>query len=68
MGRKLSKDSLKAIHAGQGAKSGLTAYNLKLKKNEVIQNPRNVTLPNGAKAVAGVGSDGTKLFRIVARS
>jgi hypothetical protein len=69
MGRKKSKDELKAIHAGgKSAPSGLTAFNLKLKKTEVIQNPREVTLPNGAKAVRGVGSDGTPLFRIVARS
>jgi len=68
MGRKRSKDELKAIHAGgQGKISGLTGYNLKLKRKEVIQNPERVTLPNGAKAVKGIGSDGTPLFRIIAR-
>jgi len=67
MGRKLTKDQNKAIHAKSGL-SGLTAYNLKLKRKEVIQNPREVTLKNGAKAVRGFGSDGTPLFRIVARS
>jgi len=61
MGRKLSKDSLKAIHA----KSGITGFNVKLGKKEVIQNPREVTLSNGRKAVRGVGSDGTPIFRFV---
>jgi len=56
---KLSKNQLKAIHAG------VTGFNVKLKKKEVIQNPREVTLSNGRKAIAGVGSDGTKIFRFI---
>lgn len=59
MGKKLSKNQLKAIHAG------VTGFNVKLKKSEVIQNPKEVTLRNGRKAVRGVGSDGTPIFRFI---
>jgi len=59
MGRKLGKDQLKAIHAG------VTGFNVKLKKSEVIQNPKEVTLGNGRKAIRGVGSDGTPIFRFI---
>ena len=62
MGRKLSKDSLKAVHAKN---AGLTGFNIKLQKKEVIRNPREVTFKNGRKAIAGIGSDGTKIFRII---
>ncbi len=44
---------------------GTTGFNVKLKKNEVIQNPKHVTLSNGRKAIRGVGSDGTPIFRFV---
>ena len=56
---RLSKKQLKAIHAG------VTGFNVKLRKKEVIQNPREITLSNGRKAIAGVGSDGTKIFRFI---
>ena len=63
----LSKKQLRAIHAGDHVDrgGGLTAFNVKLKKKEVIQNPREVTLKNGRKAIAGFGSDGTKIFRFI---
>ena len=44
---------------------GTTGFNVKLKKKEVIQNPRHVTLSNGRKAIRGVGSDGTPIFRFI---
>ena len=64
MGRKRGKDELKAIHAG--SKGGVTGFNVKLGRKEVIQNPREVTFKNGRKAIRGVGSDGTPIFRIIA--
>ncbi len=62
MARKLSKDANKAVHAKN---AGLTGFNVKLQKKEVIQNPREVTFSNGRKAIRGVGSDGTPIFRII---
>jgi len=65
----LSKKQLKAIHAGNAGNNvdhgGLTAFNVKTKRKEVIKDPRRVTLKNGRKAITGLGSDGTKLFRFV---
>jgi len=57
--QKLSSKQLRKLHAG------VTGFNVKLKKKEVIQNPREVTLKNGRKAVRGVGSDGTPIFRFI---
>ncbi len=62
MARKLSKEANKAVHAKN---AGLTGFNVKLKRSEVIQNPREVTFKNGRKAIRGVGSDGTPIFRII---
>jgi len=64
---RLSKKQLRAIHVGNHADrgGGLTAFNVKLRKKEVIQNPREVTLKNGRKAIQGFGSDGTKLTRFI---
>lgn len=55
----LSKKQLRKIHAGA------TGFNVKLRKKEVIQNPRIVTLKNKRKAIRGVGSDGTPIFRFI---
>ncbi len=63
MGRKRGKDELKAIHAN--TKGGVTGFNVKLGRKEAIQNPREVTLRNGRKAIKGVGSDGTPIFRFI---
>jgi len=63
MGRKRGKDELKAIHAS--TKGGVTGFNVKLGRKEAIQNPREVTLRNGRKAIKGVGSDGTPIFRFI---
>lgn len=64
---RLSNKQLRKIHADRsgGSVSGLTAFNVKLKRKEVIQSPREVTLKNGRKAIQGVGSDGTKLTRFI---
>jgi len=63
---RLSNKQLRKIHADRsGGVSGLTAFNVKLKRKEVIQSPREVTLKNGRKAIQGVGSDGTKLTRFI---
>ncbi len=59
---KLSSKQLRKIHADKG---GLTGFNVKLGKKELIQNPREVTLSNGRKAIRGVGSDGTPIFRFI---
>ena len=63
----LKRSQIRAIKAKQsgGSLSGLTAFNVKLKKKEVIQNPKEVTLKNGRKAISGFGSDGTKIFRFI---
>lgn len=60
----LKRSQIRAIKAKQSG-SGLTAFNVKLGKKEVIKDPRQVTLKNGRKAVQGFGSDGTKLTRFV---
>lgn len=44
---------------------GTTGFNVKLKKKEVIQNPKHVTLSNGRKAIRGFGSDGTPIFKFI---
>ena len=46
---RLSNKQLRKIHADRsgGSVSGLTAFNVKLKRKEVIQSPREVTLKNG---------------------
>jgi len=48
--------------------ANMTAYNVKLKKSETIQNPTVVTMKNGRHAIKGTGSDGTGMFRIISKS
>jgi len=63
----LKRSQIRAIKAKQsgGSLTGLTAFNVKTRRKEVIKDPRRVTLKNGRKAVQGFGSDGTKLTRFV---
>jgi len=56
---KLSSKQLRKLHAGA------TGFNVKLKKIEVIQNPKIITTKNNRRAIAGIGSDGTKIFRFI---
>lgn len=42
-----------------------TGYNVKLKKKEMIRNPKHVVLKNGRHAIKGIGSDGTVMFKFV---
>ena len=49
----------------KGVSSDTIGYNVKLKTKEKIQNPKRVVLKNGRHAIAGVGSDGTKMFKFV---
>lgn len=58
----LTKKANRKLHADL---SNIKGFNVKLKRSEVIQNPREVTFKNGRKAIAGIGSDGTKIFRII---
>ncbi len=44
---------------------GTTGFNVKLKRKEVIQNPRIITTKNNRKAVTGFGSDGTPIFKFI---
>lgn len=43
-------------------------YNVKLRKKEVIQDPRRVTTKNGKPAIKGHGSDGTGMMRFIKAS
>lgn len=63
----LKKSQIRAIKAKQNGAgiTGLTGYNVKTKRKEVIKDPRRVTFKNGRKAIQGIGSDGTKLTRFI---
>ena len=45
--------------------SNIKGYNVKLRKTEKILDAKITTMKNGRKAVKGVGSDGTGMFRII---
>ena len=49
----------------KGVSSDTIGYNVKLKMKEKIRDPKRVVLKNGRHAIAGVGSDGTKMFKFV---
>jgi len=63
MGKKLTKRQLAKLHADHGGQA--KGLNVRTKKMEVIKNPQLVTTKNGRKAIRGVGSDGTPIFRFV---
>ena len=68
----------KLVHAKLGGKSNsknldnslknIIGYNVKLRKKEVIQDPRRVTTKNGKPAIKGHGSDGTTMMRFIKAS
>jgi len=62
---RLTRKQIRLLKSAGQPQDRVTGFNVKLRKKEVIQNPRKVTLSNGRKAIAGVGSDGTKIFRFI---
>jgi len=49
-----------------GISSGqVMGYNVKLRRKDVMHNTHPVVLKNGRHAIAGIGSDGTKMFKFV---
>jgi len=65
MARKLTRKQIRLLKSAGENQGNVTGFNVKLKRKEVIQNPKHVTLSNGRKAVRGVGSDGTPIFKFV---